>query len=81
MEIQEIATRVKCVRLSLNHAFDNGSIDIDHIVKELETLEGALACIGERLNKIDEIRAPLKSRLQNKSNQTVQMDVCVVDYH
>ena len=68
MEVQEIVERIDNVTNSISSAFENGSIDIDKIIDELESLKTTLTVIGERLSDTNTIRNPLKSRMQGKAN-------------
>lgn len=80
LEIQEIIQRIDDVTISLDKAFESGSLDIDGIINELESLKPALTAIGERLNHIDDASNPLKSRIQKTSNHAIHIDVTAGDY-
>lgn len=80
MEIQEIIQRIDDVTNSISSAFENGSIDMDHIIKELESLKPALTAIRERLHNSEDLHLPLKSRLQKTSIHAIQINVNAGDY-
>jgi hypothetical protein len=79
LEITEIIKRIDEVKSSLENAFDNGVIDIDQIVKELETISPALSAIEEKLNA-EALPASHKAILSVRTNHVIQMNVRAEEY-
>jgi hypothetical protein len=68
LEIEEIVKRVKSIRQSIEDAFEKGSIDLDQITTELESIENELQAKESILKPNPNQRQILKTRelLDNK---------------
>jgi len=50
LEIKEIIERIDCVKHCISRAFDEGTLNLDAIINELEALKPPLELIGDKLN-------------------------------